>query len=157
MFNALVANDVENVVSWEDAIQKATEVVNEQHDINVNECRVFGYTIISKAAHDIGIDPLELLNYCVELVSRKNDDYNGNIVDTMSCFRPFGVFGILVRLTDKFSRVISLSFKTDRKVKDESIMDTLVDIMNYACFMIILLDDMQNNTNYSYHIFREDC
>jgi hypothetical protein len=53
-----------------------------------------------------------------------------------------GVHGIAVRLVDKVSRVMSLTHPSSKgqKVKDESVKDTLEDMINYACYGIMLLD-----------------
>jgi hypothetical protein len=47
--------------------------------------------------------------------------------------------GILVRLSDKFMRLISLT-KPGREaaVKDESVLDTVVDIHNYIDYLALM-------------------
>lgn len=72
-----------------------------------------------------------------DLMRRKNTDYTGhrslyenfelcermNITDTVT--------GILTRMSDKFSRLVTLT-RHDAACKDESIEDTVVDLINYA-------------------------
>ena len=48
--------------------------------------------------------------------------------------------GIVVRMTDKLSRIANL-IKQDAKVKDESISDTLLDLMNYANILKVYLNN----------------
>lgn len=78
-----------------------------------------------------------------ELMKCKNHDY----ADTSDPFLNFRMceqaqlcstlIGMLVRLGDKVSRFENLSIKKkEQKVKDESIEDTLLDIINY-CVLII--------------------
>ena len=74
----------------------------------------------------------------------KNHDYSG-VVDPFANFElveKFGVCsteeGIVVRMTDKLSRISRL-LKGDAKVLDEKVEDTLIDLANYAiilkCYM----------------------
>ncbi len=67
------------------------------------------------------------------LLQAKGNDYAGND-DCLANLKRFGLFGILVRLSDKFSRLETLAKAGFDKaqVKDESIVDTLRDIRNYA-------------------------
>jgi len=44
--------------------------------------------------------------------------------------------GILVRLGDKFSRLVSFSNTSEYKVKDECFEDTCVDLANYALLLL---------------------
>ena len=75
-----------------------------------------------------------------ELMKRKNADYAGKKGD-----EPFANFtrcedmgicsteqGFLVRMTDKMSRLSSFVEAGVFEVKDESLEDTIVDIINYA-------------------------
>ena len=75
-----------------------------------------------------------------ELMKRKNADYAGRKGD-----EPFANFtrceamgicsteqGFLVRMTDKMSRLSSFVDAGVFEVKDESLEDTIVDIINYA-------------------------
>jgi len=61
-------------------------------------------------------------------VSKNNDYGSENILK-------FGIIGIIVRLGDKIARYKNLSTnKAEQKVKDESLKDTLMDIINYATY-----------------------
>lgn len=47
--------------------------------------------------------------------------------------------GILVRMSDKLARLISLTRPgTEQQVKDESIKDTVVDLCNYATYLLAM-------------------
>jgi hypothetical protein len=88
---------------------------------------------------------LRLLYTMRALHDAKSADY-GDGTDAYSNFRRSARLGIspftgcLVRLSDKFERVIQLS-KHKAQVKDESIVDTLIDLANYALIAIILYDE----------------
>jgi hypothetical protein len=74
------------------------------------------------------------------LLKAKGQDYAGGD-DCLSNLRRFGYFGIIVRLSDKFSRLESLSKKLGaRAVPTESEIDTLRDIRNYAFLAQIFLE-----------------
>ena len=80
----------------------------------------------------------------VETVIRKNHDYTSSGTDPFDNFNAveqLGICssetGILVRMTDKIKRIISLLEKGEggAMVKDESIEDTMVDLANYAIIL----------------------
>lgn len=73
---------------------------------------------------------------CKRLGEKKNNDYSG----TMDPIAITKLPGISTRLLDKISRFDSLTKGTKQLVKDESVRDTLMDIINYATYGIMLLD-----------------
>jgi len=73
----------------------------------------------------------ELTNDAKMLMELKNHDYASR-EDPYRNFRLFGRFGILVRLGDKFARLRSFEEQGELLVTDESIRDTLLDIINYV-------------------------
>lgn len=74
------------------------------------------------------------------LMARKNKDYAGHTTaDPFANFRLSEASGlcsteagILVRLSDKLSRLASFLKRGELQVKDESVEDTLLDIINYS-------------------------
>lgn len=72
-----------------------------------------------------------LCHDALDLMVKKNHDY-ASIEDPYRNFRLFGKFGILVRLGDKFARLRSFEEQGELKCDDESIRDTILDIINYA-------------------------
>ena len=68
------------------------------------------------------------------LFEKKNQDYG-------DAFANFGTIGVLVRLSDKISRAVSISKSSVTLVKDESLRDTLIDLHNYAAMAIMLMDE----------------
>ncbi len=85
---------------------------------------------------------------CLAIAVRKNNDYAGEkTTDPFKNIRGSELVGvspdraILVRVMDKISRVSNL-LSQDNAVKDESIDDTIKDIINY---MGILRSYIKNN------------
>jgi len=82
----------------------------------------------------------------LDLVMSKTQDY-ATMDDPYRNFRmceSVGVSvekGILVRMCDKLSRIGNLVEKEDPSVKNESIEDTLVDIMNYANILLCYIQE----------------
>jgi hypothetical protein len=84
------------------------------------------------------MDPEQLFTHIVRqqeedmaLLKAKNRDYAGE--DPLRNLRTFGFFGVVVRLCDKFNRLENyVTNKGELNVKDETILDTLRDIRNYA-------------------------
>lgn len=86
----------------------------------------------------------ETLKKMEEIMLAKNHDYSGDV----NPFRNFEMVehlgitsvenGILVRMTDKITRISNLLGK-EGKVLDEKVEDTLLDLANYAvilkCYM----------------------
>jgi chemotaxis protein CheY-P-specific phosphatase CheC len=68
------------------------------------------------------------------LFEKKNKDYG-------DAFANFGAIGVLVRLSDKISRAVSISKSSVTLVEDESLRDTLIDLHNYAAMAIMLMDE----------------
>ena len=75
----------------------------------------------------------------INLMRRKNHDY-APPDDPLTNFDEFGVFGIVVRLVDKFSRLKRL-IKNVNQVAGETIIDTLQDIRNYCTIAQVILEN----------------
>lgn len=72
-----------------------------------------------------------LCNEARELMRRKNEDY-ACAEDPFRNFRMFGRLGILVRMSDKLARLRTFTERGTLSVKDESVRDAIVDLINYA-------------------------
>jgi len=70
----------------------------------------------------------------LELFSRKNKDYGDS-------FAQYGVIGVLMRISDKLQRSISITQSGINLVEDEKIRDTLIDLHNYSAMAMMLLDE----------------
>jgi len=73
----------------------------------------------------------ELCAAAHSLMEKKNQDYASDN-DPFRNFRMAGRKGIPVRLGDKVARLMSFCERGDLKVSDESVEDTVLDIINYA-------------------------
>ena len=65
------------------------------------------------------------------LCVRKNKAYGDDNITK------FGLDGVIIRMNDKIERLITLAFnkrlmKLEEKINEESLIDTLMDISNYA-------------------------
>lgn len=71
-----------------------------------------------------------------EVYAKKNHDYGNSFGET---FDKLGIISAVTRISDKYNRLVSLCTKPEeeRKVKDESITDTLLDMANY-CIMTVI-------------------
>lgn len=75
-----------------------------------------------------------------EIYIQKNHDYGDSFSKT---FKEEGMAMARIRLTDKLERFKRLT-KTEGKVKDESIIDTLLDLANYSLMTIMEIEDGKN-------------
>lgn len=98
-----------------------------------------------------------LCNRAFELMQRKNADYAGKGGD-----EPFANFtrceamgickteaGMLVRMTDKMSRLSSFVESGTLAVKDESVEDTCLDLINYSVLFYTFLQSKKEKNNES--------
>lgn len=79
-----------------------------------------------------------------KIYEQKNHDYGNSFGDT---FDKLGVISAITRISDKYNRLVSLCTKPEeeRKVKDESITDTLLDMANYCIMTVIEMNKDSNN------------
>ena len=98
------------------------------------------YTIDNMEA-DIARIIMELAN----MRKAKGHDYSGE-ADTLDNLREFGAFGVLVRVGDKFKRLKHF-YKSGKilKVKEESALDTINDLINYSLYLRILFEQEKPN------------
>lgn len=81
------------------------------------------------------------------LMAKKNLDY-GAVTDPFANFRRIEAMGIckteagiMVRMLDKMSRASSYLERGELSVKDETVVDSLTDLVNYSILLIALLED----------------
>ena len=78
----------------------------------------------------------KLTDQMLDLTTKKNADY-GSTTDPFANFRTFGELGILVRMSDKFSRLrTALYEKREFQVNNETVEDTALDLAVYALLLI---------------------
>jgi len=92
----------------------------------------------------------DIFNKCLSTMKSKNHDYSSKGSSKIDALKNFRLIehlnvtdastGIIVRLSDKFSRLANV-YKGESKVKDESVKDTLLDIINYCVLLIAILDE----------------
>lgn len=71
-----------------------------------------------------------------EIFIKKNTDYGNSFEESLE---KHGLIAAIVRMEDKMSRLNTLS-KNKALVKDESIIDTLKDLSNYALMTAVWLE-----------------
>lgn len=86
----------------------------------------------------------DICNEMNDTYRRKNHDYGDSFGET---FKKLGIISAITRISDKNNRLISLCTlpEEERKVKDESITDTLIDMANYCIMTVIELRNNDNN------------
>lgn len=88
---------------------------------------------------------LEIAKALNQLYDSKGHDYGDSFGET---YHKLGIISALTRISDKYNRLISLATKPEeeRKVKDESIQDTLLDMANYCIMTVIEMEAEKENT-----------
>ncbi len=88
----------------------------------------------------------EIIKRCKDLTLKKNKDYgkDDDPLWNLKMCENGGIEawkGVIVRLSDKFCRILGFMKSEEFTVKDEGIMDTLQDIVNYSIFCIFLYEE----------------
>lgn len=87
-------------------------------------------------------DFYKILDELAELHSLKNSDYaNRDPLSNLKMCELGGIpgwKGVIVRLTDKISRLLTFSERESYQVKDESVEDTFKDLAVYGILGLIL-------------------
>ena len=79
----------------------------------------------------------------IALAKRKNNDY-ASAIDVIATT---GKIGLVVRIFDKAARLLSLVLGAKQKVKDESVRDTAIDLVNYATYLVCIIDGTWRKEN----------
>jgi hypothetical protein len=82
--------------------------------------RIYQFDSVQKESRDIFI--------------KKNTDYGDS-------FASYGPVGVIIRLSDKISRLKNITKTSVTLVDDETIRDTLIDLHNYSAMAIMLLEE----------------
>lgn len=85
----------------------------------------------------------ELCKEIHDVYVKKNNDYGDSVHEL---YEKLGPITLLTRLGDKYNRLCSLLQKdeNERQVKDENIIDTLMDLANYALMGCIEIEQQKN-------------
>lgn len=87
-----------------------------------------------------------LCNLGRELMEAKSNDYS-NGADPFHNFRMSALLhipackGVMLRMQDKMARLVSFIDRGDLKVKDESVTDTIIDLINYSVILNAMLKE----------------
>lgn len=121
----------------ESIIDRIEDVLN---SLSLEEAEIL-YNIIQELndmRHIFGSESGEfrdITNSMIQTYQAKNQDYGNSFEKSLD---KFGLIASVIRLNDKMNRIESLS-RTEAKVVDESIADTLLDLANYAIMTVIWL------------------
>lgn len=88
-----------------------------------------------------------------KLMQAKNHDYTSGSGDPFANFRASAVIGVkpelalLVRMLDKIKRMQTFAEQGQLKVKDESVRDAVIDVINYSVLFYGLTKENSNDQN----------
>lgn len=81
----------------------------------------------------------EAHNELLAIFEKKNADYGNSFEESLE---KHGIIAAIVRMEDKMGRLNSLTKKgAEQKVSDESLVDTLKDLSNYALMTAVWLEE----------------
>jgi hypothetical protein len=120
---------------------------------NADEVYENGISNMDDVFYELGNDLIgfvrEMQNEAIILMISKNADYGGD-ADPLRNFKmapQLGIdvaSGIALRMSDKWARLAGYIKNGDLKVKDESVKDTLLDLMNYAGILMFALTEKED-------------
>lgn len=88
------------------------------------------------------VAPEELVSQMTDTYRRKNADYGDAFASSLD---KYGIVAALVRINDKVNRIESLTAPgREAQVKDESILDTLLDLASYAIMATMWMTEAQD-------------
>lgn len=79
----------------------------------------------------------EIIDHLTGIYTRKNSDYGNSAHHT---FVEFGEVALVIRISDKLSRLESLMSGREQQVGDESVLDTLGDAITYLHMLVAEID-----------------
>ena len=89
----------------------------------------------------------ELLEKMKDIHLKKDADYAGDMpLKNLRYSENFGIEawrGVLIRMGDKWSRILELTKNGKTHVEDEKLEDTLLDLANYCLLCIILMREAE--------------
>lgn len=68
----------------------------------------------------------------------KNNDYGDSFG---KIYKELGIVSAVTRIGDKYNRLVNLAKGSEQEVKDESIIDTLLDMANYCLMTVMEIED----------------
>lgn len=86
----------------------------------------------------------------LETFQKKNTDYGNSVLRS---YNEYGLVAIFVRIEDKVNRFHQLATSGEQHVKDESMIDTLLDCASY-CFMALAYTNEENKEDTEYDRFK---
>lgn len=132
-------DDVVEPAAWGDWIRRLDRFVtwaiddhwsDDPHGV-VNNMSDAGRIAVARLTELGEWDPQKMADL---LVWKQSKYGHGNIL-------AFGMLGVLVRMSDKLARIKNLGGKDDGDMRDESMLDTLRDVVGYAAIANMLADD----------------
>lgn len=88
------------------------------------------------------IEFVKLTRQMLETFKKKNADYGDSTTQT---FKEFGLTSYAIRLNDKLNRIKSFCKKGELEVKDERIIDTLMDMASYCLLAVMDVKNQKEN------------
>lgn len=93
------------------------------------------------------IEFAKLTKQMLETFKKKNADYGDSTTQT---FKEFGLISYAIRLNDKLNRVKSFCKNGELEVKDESCIDTLMDMASYCLLAVMDVKNQKENNEVIY-------
>jgi hypothetical protein len=95
----------------------------------------------------------DICSEALELMKKKNNDYASGADPFMNFRRAeylgfsTAELGVLIRMTDKMSRISTFLKNGDLCLSNESVYDAIIDMINYSVLLAGLLKDKEQKKN----------
>ena len=94
----------------------------------------YDYTIEDTIIINSKVEFVDILDECLSIYKKKNSDYGSSTTKT---YKQFGDISYATRINDKINRINSLLTGNKQQVQDESIDDTIMDLINYGILWMV--------------------
>ena len=111
---------------------------DEEHRVPVGSDYDLDKVKVQNTTASTGISFGDICASMIELHDKKNADYGDAFTKSMNIF---GSPYLVSRLHDKVQRLINFSLGAEVQVKDETVLDTLMDL---ACYAVMGIEYYQN-------------
>lgn len=96
---------------------------------------------------------IKILDNLYTLTVAKNTDYGNSF---MKGIEEFGLLTSIIRIGDKINRINKLT-NSSNLVKDETILDTYQDLLNYSLLTILFLESGYLESDNLYNKYKDLC
>jgi hypothetical protein len=128
----LIRSEIDTTEIFKIQLKAGTTIISD-YLMDLHNCCALAFILKFKTLSEIELTDIKRIqDEGCALFEKKNHDYGDS-------FATYGLIGVLVRIGDKLKRIQTLCDDEETAVADESIQDTIIDMMNYSAMALMLI------------------